>query len=154
MAENVEKTYLQNQIESRMKAMGLSMRALSEKVGGNDSLVKAIISGKSKNPRSDTLGGIARALRCSVADLTGEAAVDAPGAELGQGAPSDIDVLYHVIVRVEYWLQEDDNDLDPTPEQKARLMLAFYDAAKDSRKPPEQFNPRDYPNVVRLSQNL
>jgi DNA-binding Xre family transcriptional regulator len=66
------KSFLQSEIERRMKVLGWSGRKLSAKSGINETGIKAILSGKSKHPRSDTLENIARALGCTVADLTGE----------------------------------------------------------------------------------
>ena len=56
-----------------MEARGLSARRLSLDAGLNESAVKAILAGKSRNPRSDTLGAIAGVLGCTVNDLLGAA---------------------------------------------------------------------------------
>jgi transcriptional regulator with XRE-family HTH domain len=146
-----EKTYLQMQIERRRKAMGLSQRALSKKVGPNDSLIKSIESGKSANPRSDTLAGIASALGCSVADLTGETAAAPPARKQSGERPTDREIWYHVIVKTEQWFLED--GLEADPKDKAEWLLKFHEIATLMNKPLE-FNPRAYSNVIQLSRNL
>lgn len=55
-----------------MTALNLNRKALSTKAGLNETAVRDIIEGRSRNPRHDTLQKIAKALACSVADLTGE----------------------------------------------------------------------------------
>jgi len=55
-----------------MAKQGVSARALSLKVGSNDSLVKSILDGRSKNQRADTLAKLAAEIGLSVAELTGE----------------------------------------------------------------------------------
>lgn len=68
----MDETFLQRELRRRMRARGLSGRKLSELVGDNDSLVKSILSGKSRNPRIDTLEKIAAVLKCRVDDLLGD----------------------------------------------------------------------------------
>lgn len=67
----MEPTHLQSELKRRREAAGLSMRALSLLAGENDSLVKRIESGHTRNPRIDTLAKLADALGCRVEDLTG-----------------------------------------------------------------------------------
>lgn len=55
-----------------MKALNLNPKSLSQKASLNDTAVRDIIEGRSKNPRHDTLQKIAKALGCTVADLMGE----------------------------------------------------------------------------------
>lgn len=61
-----------------MLALGLNPKSLSKKAGLNDTAVRDIIEGRSKNPRHDTLAKIARALGCTLGDLTGERPVPRP----------------------------------------------------------------------------
>lgn len=55
-----------------MEAMGLSPKQLSTEAGLGETAVKDIFSGKSENPKNDTLTKLAKRLACTVADLTGE----------------------------------------------------------------------------------
>lgn len=55
-----------------MKALGLNQRSLALKAKLNETGIRDILEGKSKNPRADTLAKIAKALGCAAADLTGE----------------------------------------------------------------------------------
>ena len=56
-----------------MKALGLTPITLANKAGlGRDAVRDITERGKSKNPSAETLGKIAKALGCAVADLTGE----------------------------------------------------------------------------------
>lgn len=50
----------------------MSARQLSANAGLGESAVKEILNGKSRNPRSDTLAKLARALGATAADLQGE----------------------------------------------------------------------------------
>lgn len=50
----------------------ISRAELSRRVGENESLVKSILNGTSKNPRGDTLAKLANAMGITVAELTGE----------------------------------------------------------------------------------
>ncbi|SMH60463.1 helix-turn-helix domain-containing protein [Azospirillum agricola] len=68
----MELNYVQQELRRRREAAGLSQRGLSLLVGDNDSLVKKIENGLSKNPRIDTLKALAEALNCKVSDLTGD----------------------------------------------------------------------------------
>jgi transcriptional regulator with XRE-family HTH domain len=65
-------TYLQVQISTRAQHLGFSMRKLSLTAGLNETAVKAIMTGRSKSPRGDTLQAIALALRTTVQVLLGE----------------------------------------------------------------------------------
>ena len=63
---------LRERVAQRMKELKLSGRALSEKAGGSDSMVKQILSERSANPRIDTVIELARELGVSLAWLVGE----------------------------------------------------------------------------------
>lgn len=56
-------------LKQAMDERGITARALSLAVGKNDYLVRDIISGKSKNPRVDTVSKIAEQLGLRLADL-------------------------------------------------------------------------------------
>jgi transcriptional regulator with XRE-family HTH domain len=58
-------------LEELMRARGLSARALSEAAGGPPDTVRNVIRGRSRNPRADTLAGLARVLGVSLGVLTG-----------------------------------------------------------------------------------
>ena len=60
------------ELERRMKALDLNPLSTATKAKLGKDAVRDIIRGKSLNPSHDTLGKIARALGCTVADLTGE----------------------------------------------------------------------------------
>lgn len=66
------------QIEKRMKVLGLNAKSLSKKAGLNDTAIRDIVEGRSKNPRHDTVQKIARALGCTASDLLGERPALAP----------------------------------------------------------------------------
>lgn len=66
-------TPLVHAIRAYLDRTNTSAAALSRRVGTNDSLVKAILTGNSANPRQDTLAKLARAMGMTVAELTGEA---------------------------------------------------------------------------------
>lgn len=68
----MERTHLQAELARRMAERGLSARRLSSLARLNETAIKAIMTGRSVNPRADTLLKIAAALDCAVADLTGE----------------------------------------------------------------------------------
>ncbi len=55
-----------------MEALSVSAKKLSLDAGLSETAVKDILSGKSENPKHDTLAKIAKRLACTVADLMGE----------------------------------------------------------------------------------
>ena len=59
-------------IYSYLSRERISRAELSRRVGDNESLVKSILKGTSKNPRGDTLAKLAKAMGITVAELTGE----------------------------------------------------------------------------------
>lgn len=71
------------QIVRRMEAVKLNPKSLSQKAGLNDTAVRDIVEGKSKHPRHDTLSKIAKALGCTLGDLTGERVAPSPRRESG-----------------------------------------------------------------------
>lgn len=85
-----DETYLQGELRRRMKVLGLSAREVSLRASGgrNETLVKAILSGKSRNPRTDTLNAIARVLGCASDDLTGPNQPKLQTERVSDGQPS------------------------------------------------------------------
>ena len=63
-------TPLVREIKAYLARTGESARALSLKVGPNPTLVRQIMEGRSRNPRGDTLKGLADALGVSIERLT------------------------------------------------------------------------------------
>lgn len=94
-------------IKAKRLALGWSQRQLSKAAGLNESAIKNIEAGKSRNPRGDTLSAIAAALGCSLSDFYN----DTPGEDnvaLGdtEGAPDpaplpDINKLRTTIIVME-----------------------------------------------------
>lgn len=60
---------LVNNIEKRMKRMGLTQKALALKAGLNETAVRDILKGRSKDPQLSTLRALSRILLCSVEEL-------------------------------------------------------------------------------------
>lgn len=54
-----------------MDLLGLDQKNLAKRAGINETGIRDILIGKSKNPRSDTIDKISRALGCTVHDLMG-----------------------------------------------------------------------------------
>ncbi|WP_431856629.1 LexA family transcriptional regulator [Azospirillum sp.] len=67
-----QQTDLAREIQRRMKALKLTIAELERRAGVPAGRVKNILLGKSKNPRTDTIRKIAKALGCAASDLTGE----------------------------------------------------------------------------------
>jgi phage repressor protein C with HTH and peptisase S24 domain len=63
---------LQREIKRRMEALNLNPLSTAKKAKLGDDAVRDILRGKSENPSHDSLSKIAKALGCTVADLTGE----------------------------------------------------------------------------------
>lgn len=59
------------EVTRRMKALGLNAKSLSKRAGLNETFVRDLSQGKSRNPRADSLDKLATALGCTVSDLTG-----------------------------------------------------------------------------------
>lgn len=57
------------QVRWRMGKAGLNPKSLSKEASLNETYVRDILVGKSKNPRSRELGQLAKALKCSADDL-------------------------------------------------------------------------------------
>jgi lambda repressor-like predicted transcriptional regulator len=62
-------TPLQAKIAAYLAETDVSMRDLSLRVGKNDKLVQTIMDGRSKNPRGDTLSGLAMAMGIQPSEL-------------------------------------------------------------------------------------
>jgi len=65
------RTALIRELERLMRTSGLNQKALALKAGLNETAVRDIRFGRSKNPRADTLDRLAVALGVSIAALTG-----------------------------------------------------------------------------------
>jgi len=65
--------HIAREIERRMKALRLNRKQLSQKAGLNETFVRDLLNGKSKNPRGDSLAKLAAVLGCSVTDLLRDA---------------------------------------------------------------------------------
>lgn len=64
-----------------MEEQALTMKGLSTKTGRSESFIRDILSGKSQNPRQDSVQLLASALGVSVAALTGPPGEDPEGAD-------------------------------------------------------------------------
>ena len=107
-------------LRALIKERGTTPRAVSRAIGSNDTLVRDILSGKSKNARGDTMAKIAEHLGAPVEELmTG---VDAPEA---RSAPSLVELPVRGEVRAGAWLQVEDAQDEPET----------YPAARDPRFP-------------------
>ncbi|MEQ8251551.1 MAG: LexA family transcriptional regulator [Oceanibaculum nanhaiense] len=65
-------THLQRAIKNRLTLLNKSARQVSLDAGLNETFVKSILLGRSKNPRQDTLRQLAKVLGCTVPDLIGD----------------------------------------------------------------------------------
>jgi phage repressor protein C with HTH and peptisase S24 domain len=59
-------------VERRMKTLRLTAKSLSKRAGLNETFVRDLLEGRSRNPRADSLEKLAKALDCAVGDLTGD----------------------------------------------------------------------------------
>ncbi|MBM3482891.1 MAG: helix-turn-helix transcriptional regulator [Alphaproteobacteria bacterium] len=71
------KSALVRELERRMQAAGLNQKSLALKAGLNETAVRDIRIGRSRNPRTDTLKRLATALGVSVGVLSGHTPVAA-----------------------------------------------------------------------------
>ncbi len=60
---------LGEEVNRRMEELGLNPKRLSLAAGLNETYVRDIMRGRTRNPRTDSLGKLARALGCARADL-------------------------------------------------------------------------------------
>src|SRR4051812_15377464 len=58
------------EVHRRMVELGLSQKALSTSAGLNETYVRDLYKGKSRNPTTDKLSALAMALGCRIEDLT------------------------------------------------------------------------------------
>jgi transcriptional regulator with XRE-family HTH domain len=72
-------TPLGRAIHARMEALGMGQKHLALRAGLNETYVRDILAGKSKNPQAAKLAQLARALECEVADLLQLAAAPEAG---------------------------------------------------------------------------
>lgn len=64
-------TPIQREIRWRMNAAGYNQKSLARAAGLNQTAVRDILKGRSRNPRADTLEALARVLDCTLDELTG-----------------------------------------------------------------------------------
>ncbi|MCF4166359.1 helix-turn-helix domain-containing protein [Zavarzinia compransoris] len=64
------------EIERRMTRLGSNPKRLAKEAGLGETAVRDILKGISDSPRVSTLTKLAKALGCTVADLTGESAIE------------------------------------------------------------------------------
>ena len=63
---------IQREIRWRMEAAGQNQKSLARAAQLNETAIRDILKGRSKNPRIDTLKAIATVLECTVNDLIGD----------------------------------------------------------------------------------
>ena len=63
---------IQREIRWRMKASGYNQKSLARAAELNETAIRDILKGRSRNPRIDTLKAIATVLQCTVNDLVGD----------------------------------------------------------------------------------
>jgi transcriptional regulator with XRE-family HTH domain len=78
MAESV----IRDELRRRMEANEFNQKSLARAAQLNETAVRDILKGRSKNPRVDTLQAIAKVLGCTVNDLIGETGLQAEVEEL------------------------------------------------------------------------
>lgn len=69
-------TDVAREVYVRMLAKGIGQKALAKLAGLNDTYVRDMLAGKSKNQLTAQLQKLATALDCNVADLTGPSSID------------------------------------------------------------------------------
>lgn len=69
---NDRRQRIHREIRRRMDVLKLSPKRLSLEAGLSETAVKDILSGRSENPKDDTLAKLSKRLACTVADLTGD----------------------------------------------------------------------------------
>src|SRR5437588_625784 len=67
-------SYLQQQLQTRMQNMRLSICGLEKKAGLKKNIVRNVLLGKSRNPRTESLQAIADVFKCTIEDLVGHTA--------------------------------------------------------------------------------
>lgn len=110
-----------DRLRALMAERGISPRAVSRAIGSNDTLVRDILNGKSKNARGDTMAKIAEQLGVPVGELM-------TGTEGGEGRLSADLAELPVIgpIQAGAWLAIDDTDQDEP---------AYFTAVADRRYP-------------------
>lgn len=96
-----------------------SARAVSRELGGNDTLLRDILSGKSRNARGDTLPKIAAYFGVDVSELLIE---DADAARLRPSSPSMTALPLLGKVQAGAWLE-----LDDTSQEEPQMLAAALD---------------------------
>jgi transcriptional regulator with XRE-family HTH domain len=83
-------TMIRDELRRRMVAMGYNQKSLARAAQLNETAVRDILKGRSRNPRVDTLQAIAEVLGCTVNDLIG-----------GTGLQAEIEDLKARVARLE-----------------------------------------------------
>jgi phage repressor protein C with HTH and peptisase S24 domain len=79
---------LVGRLKARMAEAGLKQKNLALQAGLNETAVRDILIGKSRNPQYKTLSALARVLGCEVAELTGEPAARRRRRDAAPAAPT------------------------------------------------------------------
>jgi transcriptional regulator with XRE-family HTH domain len=101
---------LQAQLRERMKARGITAKRLSLAAGRGETYVRDLLQGRTHNPTIEGLQRLAEVLGCTVAELTGEAAIgfsEAPHAAFVTIQQDEADRFVDVNARVEDMLREE-----------------------------------------------
>lgn len=86
ICNDIQMTPVISNIEKRMREKGLTQKGLALKAGLNETAVRDILQGRSKDPQLSTLRALAEVLQCSIEDLyrntakTGYGLADRPAA--------------------------------------------------------------------------
>lgn len=111
------------EINRRMKALDLTPITLANKAGLRRDAVRDITErGKSKNPSAETLAKIAKALGCTVADLTGERPIRSAVESRGQ---ADTVSIYELDVHVAAGMGADGDTAILASEEAGSILGAF-----------------------------
>ncbi len=119
---------LPEEIASRMVAKGLNAKRLSTAAGLNESYVRDILRGRSRHPRTDTLGKLAAALGCSVSELTDPASL---GHAPAQRTEDETLRKAYAVARRALALDEDVKDRD---DAMAKIAAAVYDVLIERKR--------------------
>jgi phage repressor protein C with HTH and peptisase S24 domain len=94
-----------NRLKAELEERGITARALSLAIDASETLVRDILSGRSRNPRVDTVSKIAEKLGLQLADLMPSAAGLRVGSQLDAPRPAEarsFDPLVEMITVPEY----------------------------------------------------
>ncbi len=119
-----EESLIARNVRLRMEVKGLGPKALSLQAGLNETYVRDLLKGRSRNPKQAHLQQLAVALDCRASDLTGETEPATPGAMLTDEAISELVAAFRstdeqgreMILRLAKAVRR---DAEPIPEQPA-----------------------------------